>query len=134
MLLPHVCFNYLLNLFFWLYLLTFIAICSFMLQSNFKLILRQLRSKYSLINLAGLTVGFIAFILIFLWVNEEVSYDRFHPEYQTTFRIVGIETKEEGELYPIALTPAPLSDYSKGSLIFWMETIITYFLVYPKKD
>lgn len=82
-----------------------------MFRSNLILILRQLRSVYSLINLTGLTVGFTAFILIFLWVNEELSYDRFHPNYKNTFRVVGNTVKEKGDLYPIALTPAPVAEY-----------------------
>ena len=44
-----------------------------MLRSNLTLILRQLRNIYALLNLTGLVIGFSAFILIFLWVNEEVS-------------------------------------------------------------
>ncbi len=92
-------------------LLTFLLNTVGMFKSNLILILRQLRSVYSLINLTGLTVGFTAFILIFLWVNEELSYDRFHPDYKNTFRVVGNMVEEKGDLYPIALTPAPLAEY-----------------------
>ena len=86
-----------------------------MFRSNLKFLLRQLRSIYSLINLAGLTVGFVAFTLIFLWVNEELSYDRFHLSYKNIFRVVGNEAKEKGEVYPIALTPAPLEEYLRSN-------------------
>ena len=92
-------------------LLTFLLNTVGMFRSNLILILRQLRSVYSLINLTGLTVGFTAFILIFLWVNEELSYDRFHPDHKNTFRVVGNMVEEKGDLYPIALTPAPLAEY-----------------------
>ncbi|MBK5277273.1 MAG: ABC transporter permease [Bacteroidia bacterium] len=82
-----------------------------MFRINLKLILRQLRSIYSIINLTGLTVGFAAFILIFLWVNEELSYDQFHPTYKNIFRVVGDQVQDKGASYPIALTPAPLAEY-----------------------
>ncbi len=82
-----------------------------MFRSNLSLIFRQLKSVYSLINLAGLTVGFSAFILIYLWVNEELSYDRFHTDYQKIFRVVGNEVQEKGDLLPVAITSAPLADY-----------------------
>lgn len=82
-----------------------------MFKSNFKLILRQLRSIYSAINLTGLTVGFAAFILLFLWVNEEVSYDRFNKEFKQIFRVVGNTNNEKGDVYPVVLTPAPLAEY-----------------------
>ncbi len=82
-----------------------------MFRSNLKLIIRQLRSIYSAINLAGLAVGFSSFILIFFWVNEEVSYDRFHNQFKQIFRVVGNTGTEKDEVYSIANTPAPLADY-----------------------
>ena len=82
-----------------------------MFQSNLRLILRQLRSVYSAINLAGLTVGFSAFLLIFLWVNEEIRYDRFHVRYADIFRLVGNTVKGKDDTYPLAITPAPLAEY-----------------------
>ena len=54
----------------------------------FKIVLRQLRSVYSLINLTGLIIGFAAFLLIYLWVMEELSYDRFHQNPDHIFRVV----------------------------------------------
>lgn len=47
-----------------------------------------MRSIYSLINLSGLIVGLSAFILVFLWVEEEWSYDRFHQNSTDIYRIV----------------------------------------------
>jgi putative ABC transport system permease protein len=46
----------------------------------FKIAIRNiLRHKvYSFINIMGLAVGMACCILILLWVQDEMSYDRFH--------------------------------------------------------
>lgn len=44
--------------------------------------------SYSLINLAGLTIGMACFILIALWVGNELSYDKFHEHKGRLFRVV----------------------------------------------
>lgn len=72
-----------------------------------------MRSIYSLINLLGLIVGLSAFILIFLWVEEEWSYDRFHPASGSIYRIVQNQFNDNHEIYPVAVTPAPLAPHLK---------------------
>lgn len=86
-----------------------------MLSSYIKIVLRQMRSIYSLINLSGLVVGFSAFMLIFLWVEEEWSYDRFHEGSANIYRIVENQTNDNNEVYPVAVTPAPLAPYLKST-------------------
>jgi hypothetical protein len=51
-----------------------------MLWNYLKVAVRNLRKHkaYSLINIAGLTVGMACFILISLWVYDETHYDSFH--------------------------------------------------------
>ena len=51
-----------------------------MLRNYLTVVVRNLlRQKvYSLINIAGLAVGMACTILILLWVQVELSYDRFH--------------------------------------------------------
>jgi len=85
------------------------------LSSYQKIVLRQLRSVYSFINLTGLIVGFTVFILIYLWVQHELSFDRFHHEHSTIFRVVENQTNENGLNYPVAITPAPLAPYLKNT-------------------
>ncbi|HMI62858.1 MAG TPA: ABC transporter permease, partial [Puia sp.] len=52
-----------------------------MFKVNFHLSLRSLRKNklYSFINVSGLAVGVATAILICLWIQNEVSHDRFHP-------------------------------------------------------
>ncbi len=58
-----------------------------MLRYCFKLAIRHLssRKKYSLINLAGLSIGFTAVILIALYVHRELTYDSFHSHTKNTY-------------------------------------------------
>lgn len=53
-----------------------------MLKSYFKTAWRNLvKNKfYSIINIAGLTAGLTVGILILLWVQDELSFDRFHQQ------------------------------------------------------
>lgn len=87
-----------------------------MLASYFKIVLRQLRSIYSFINLIGLIAGLSVFVLIYLWVMHELSYDRFHPKYESIYRITERQLNDKGEVYPIALTPGPLGPHIKSIL------------------
>jgi predicted permease len=43
---------------------------------------------FSFINIAGLAVGMACCILIFLWVKDELSFDRFHPNHDRLYRAV----------------------------------------------
>lgn len=48
-----------------------------------------LRSRvYSIINIAGLTLGLTCVMLIVLYVKDEVSYDRFHKNAENIYRVV----------------------------------------------
>ena len=53
-----------------------------MLKNFFKIAFRNLlRNKgFSAINITGLAVGMASAILIFLWIQNEISYDQFHEK------------------------------------------------------
>jgi len=61
-----------------------------MFRNYLKIAIRNLRKHkaYSLINIAGLTVGMACFILISLWVYDETHYDSFHANSGRLFRLV----------------------------------------------
>jgi len=62
---------------------------------------------YSLINILGLAVGMTVFILISLWVTDELSYDKFHNDVDHIYRVIGKGAYfEEG----IDGAPAPLAN------------------------
>ena len=70
-----------------------------MFKNYLKIALRNLfkQKTYSLINIAGLAVGMACFILIFLWVQDELSYDMFHKNINQLYRVVDYEKYSNGE-------------------------------------
>ena len=80
-----------------------------MVKNNLLIALRQFRDFYSLLNLVGLVIGFTVFIVLITWVNEELSYDLFHRDYQSIYRVIGNVNKEDGSIRLSAQTPSPLA-------------------------
>lgn len=53
---------------------------------------------YTLVNLLGLAIGIACFVLIALYVRYQRSYDRFVPDHERVYRVVGrIEMEGQGE-------------------------------------
>ncbi|HET6568632.1 MAG TPA: ABC transporter permease [Rhodothermales bacterium] len=83
-----------------------------MLKNYFKIALRNLlRHKgYTFINVAGLAVGIACCLLIFLYVRDELRYDRFNEKADRIYRvIVRSETESDGEMKDLAVTPPGLA-------------------------
>ncbi len=61
-----------------------------MIKNFLKIAWRNLlRNKgFSVTNIFGLTVGMTCTILIFLWVQDELSYDKFHDRYNNIFQVI----------------------------------------------
>ena len=102
-------------LWYWWQLISFLPVVIFisiiwsltMFKNYFKVTLRNLRKQkmYSVINISGLAIGIACSILILLWVQHELSYDRLFENSERIFR-VNINWNEGGyETY----TPGPLS-------------------------
>ena len=55
-----------------------------MFNNYFKVAFRNLRKYkgYSFINISGLAVGIACFILIILWVQDELGFDKFHKKHK----------------------------------------------------
>ena len=60
-----------------------------MIKNYFKIAWRNLfRNKgFSATNLLGLTIGITSTILISLWVKDELTYDKFHTNYGSIYKI-----------------------------------------------
>jgi putative ABC transport system permease protein len=54
---------------------------------------------YSFINIAGLSLGLACAMLIMLYVNDEVSYDRFHKNVNQIYRIDKQSKKNNGDFH-----------------------------------
>jgi putative ABC transport system permease protein len=61
-----------------------------MFKNYLKIAFRNIRKHkgYSAINIAGLAVGMACTLLILLWVQDELSFDRFHVNADRIFRVV----------------------------------------------
>jgi ABC-type antimicrobial peptide transport system permease subunit len=80
-----------------------------LIWSYVKIALRKIKRHkgFSLINIAGLAIGMAACILILIWVQDELSYDRFHKNADQIFRINTKDTSG-GTTFLLAGCPAPL--------------------------
>jgi predicted permease len=81
-----------------------------MLRNSLKIAWRNLRSGgwYSFLNLGGLAVVLAVSVLLFWWVKDELSYDRFHPDADRTYRVVAHFGKGVDE-NTWSGTPAPIA-------------------------
>ncbi|CAN5294309.1 ABC transporter permease [soil metagenome] len=70
---------------------------------------------YSAINITGLTVGFTAFLLIFLVVGYEHSFDQFHVHKNQLFRVIRVARNAAHEGYRMGV-PFPVTPSLRSSL------------------
>lgn len=65
-----------------------------MLKHNFKVSYRQmLRNKvYSFINVSGLAMGLVVAMLIGLWVQDELEFNKYHSTYESTYQLLRHES------------------------------------------
>ncbi|MCL7988099.1 ABC transporter permease [Sphingobacterium sp. lm-10] len=77
-----------------------------MLRNYLKVTLRTLTSNkgYTFINIVGLSIGMAAAILIILWIQNELSMDRFHEKADRTYLIYNRD-HYQGELFAWSSTP-----------------------------
>jgi len=89
---------------------------SVMFKNYLKIVLRSINKHrgYSFINIAGLGVGLACFILISLWINFEVSYDRFHENSEYLFQALTEQTLPNGEFRSFPNTPGALAHALKA--------------------
>lgn len=66
------------------------------------------QSGYMALNMAGLSIGLTCFLLISLYVIHELSYDRFHSNYENIYRLKVVGRMAGGELNQ-GITAAPMA-------------------------
>jgi putative ABC transport system permease protein len=86
-----------------------------MIRNYIKVAIRNLlRQKgFSFINILGLALGITCTALIGMWVNDELSYDKFHTDYNRIYRITS--TLPEMKVHA-AVTSAPLAPAIKNEI------------------
>jgi putative ABC transport system permease protein len=86
-----------------------------MIKSYLKIALRNLKihKAYSFINIFGLAIGMTCCIFIALYVQDELSYDRYHEKAARIFRLVpDLETDSEPRL--LAQGSPPMAPFIKA--------------------
>lgn len=82
-----------------------------MFKNYLKIAIRNLKKYkgYSFINILGLAVGMTCTILILLWVQNELSYDRFFPNAERLYRVTDYEKYADGSESIFTQNPPPLA-------------------------
>ena len=71
------------------------------------------RKSYSLINILGFAIGLTAFILIMLWVRDELTYDKYNRNADRIYRINTFIKQDSGNDIDMAMTAPPLASALK---------------------
>jgi len=95
---------------------------------------------YSLVNIIGLAIGIACFILIALYIADELSYDRYHQNAKNIYRVVNTTdfggVGEESSSCPFPVGPTLASEYPgmvKKSVRFFNFQAIQTFIEYKEK-
>ena len=77
-----------------------------MIRNYLKVAVRNLlrHKSYSVINILGLSIGLTCCLLLFIFVKDELSYDRFHEKSDRIYRL-----KYEINNFVLARTPTPIA-------------------------
>ncbi len=54
----------------------------------------QADKLFSLINIAGLTISISCSLIIFVYVSYHYSFDKFHPDSERIYRLLGVDTSQ----------------------------------------
>ena len=81
-----------------------------MLKNYFKIAWRNLaRGKsFSVINISGLAIGMAGAVLILLWLQNEISFDKFHKNKDSLYEIYSLAASVDGKASAFNFTSQPL--------------------------
>jgi len=107
-----------------------------MFKNYFKIAWRNLlRNKvFSVINITGLAIGMAAALLIFIWVQNELSYDRFYANESSLYKLY-LRQNNNGNIYTGDITTGPMGktlkqdfpEVKSTSRIYWtIERLFNY--------
>jgi putative ABC transport system permease protein len=66
------------------------------------------KKGYSVINITGLAIGIASALMILLFVQDELSYDRHHENAGSIYRVV-MKASMQGNSFHAPITPAPMA-------------------------
>ena len=105
-----------------------------MLRNYLKITLRNFRKypAFTLINVAGLSVGLACAILIYLFIEHEFSFDAFHANAERIYRVIAVEKDRGNSTEDYTITqPYPLGPAMQDDLPEVASFVRTSFSV-PK--
>ena len=105
-----------------------------MLKNYLKIAIRNLSKHklFSFINIFGLALSMCIGLIVIMRLQDDFSYDRFHPAPDRTFRIISDVTNKAGQNFRIASTPLPLAGALKDNYGF-VEDITHIYPVWLEK-
>ena len=82
-----------------------------MLKNYLKIAIRNLAKHklFSFINIFGLALSMCIGLIVIVRLQDDLSYDHFHPAPERTYRIFSDVTNKEGQDFRLASTPLPLA-------------------------
>jgi putative ABC transport system permease protein len=111
-----------------------------MFQNYFKIAFRNLvrHKAFSFINITGLAIGLICFILIMLWIQDELSFDNFHQDADRIF-ITGLDYKignQEGRgvMCNPPLAPAMMAEIPEIESAVRFQHAVNKLVTYKDND
>lgn len=71
-----------------------------MLRNYLVIAIRNFRKQklFSFINILSLTIGLAASMLIYLFVTDELSFDKFNTNYDTIYRVIQVQNQVDGSI------------------------------------
>ncbi|HOY07805.1 MAG TPA: ABC transporter permease [Saprospiraceae bacterium] len=89
-----------------------------MLQNFLQTAFRNFRhnSLYTTLNLAGLTVGFAGFLLLGLYITDELRFDARHTKADRIYRLIEEKTDADGKTTRVAATSYLAAERSRQDL------------------
>jgi len=73
------------------------------LKQTFRLLFKERR--ITLINITGLSISLACALFMLLWVENELSFDRFHKDFKQLFRVEEDQYYSNAEPYHVNVTP-----------------------------
>jgi ABC-type antimicrobial peptide transport system permease subunit len=107
-----------------------------MIKNYFKIAWRNLlRNKvFSVLNITGLAIGMAAALLIIIWVQNELSYDKFYANESSLYKLY-VRSTNDGNVYTGDITTGPMGktlkqdfpEVKSTSRIYWTyERLFNY--------
>jgi len=107
-----------------------------MIKNYLKIAWRNLfkNKGFSITNILGLTIGITSTIMIFLWVQDELAYDKFHNNYNNIYQVIAHRNfnnqifTDRNMVMPLAKSLKDVSPQIKNAVVTTHEQphILTY--------